>query len=213
LRCNHVALHLAGTARDRQAASGQEAHAPPVGVTGQRRTLATEQLHAELLHPLLVLGGSELAQAGLGTALAAGQHPHRGAHAEQRERLRLGDEVTGPVEGDLVDVAVREQLQDAFHPDAERRAARHRHPLVGERRTRQPPAVVDLTHQAVGRHEDVVEEDLIEHRRAGELPQWADVDARCLHVEQEVGDAVVPVAVLARRRTREQDAVGRLPGD
>ena len=52
--------------------------------------------------------------------------------------------------------------------------------------------------QAVGRHLDVGEEDLVELRPAGHLPQRADLDAGQAHVEEEERDALV----LAARRDR-----------
>ncbi len=45
--------------------------------------------------------------------------------------------------------------------------------------------------QAVVGHEHVVEEDLVEHRHAGELAQRPDVDARRRHVDHEAADALV----------------------
>ena len=48
-----------------------------------------------------------------------------------------------------------------------------------------PPIIASSPHAGVG------EEDLVEHRATGHLPQRADVDARLVHVDREVGDALV----------------------
>ena len=54
---------------------------------------------------------------------------------------------------------------------------------------RQPSPGAPMT--AVVGHEDVVEEDLVEHGRTGELAQRADVEPLGVHVDDEVGDAGV----------------------
>ena len=82
--------------------------------------------------------------------------------------------------------------------ESPRREPGHRDPLVGQRRPGQPPAAVDLADHAVVGHEDVVEEDLVEHRLAGQLAQRPDVDARARHVDEEVGDAGVLLRVGVR---------------
>ena len=68
---------------------------------------------------------------------------------------------------------------------------RHGHAFIGQGGAGQLPAPVDLPHHAVIRDEHVVEEDLVEHRVAGDLPQRTRVDAGRRHVDQEVRDPAV----------------------
>ena len=70
--------------------------------------------------------------------------------------------------------------------------------LVGEHGHADVPAAVQRAEEAVGRHHDVGEEDLVELRAAGHLAQRPDLDAGQAHVEQEERDA----AVLGQRRGR-----------
>src|SRR5919202_189268 len=63
--------------------------------------------------------------------------------------------------------------------------------LVAERRLRQLPALALLADDVLGRHADIGEEDFGELRAAGDLLQRAHLDARAVHVQDEVGDALV----------------------
>ena len=85
----------------------------------------------------------------------------------------------------------------------------HRDALVGQRGTGQRPAAVDLADDEFVRHEDFVEEDLVEHRLTSDLAQGAHVNAGRLHVDQEVGDPLVlwRVRVGARQADRPVGAV------
>ena len=71
-----------------------------------------------------------------------------------------------------VELVHRQLVQHLLLPH-ERRAA-----LVGERRVRDPPALVLGADEVLDRHLDVVEEDLVELALAGDLAQRADLDAR-----------------------------------
>ena len=63
--------------------------------------------------------------------------------------------------------------------------------LVGERRVRDPPALVLRPDDAVLGDEHVGEEDLVELGLVGDLAQRPDLDARRAHVDDEVGDALL----------------------
>ncbi len=93
---------------------------------------------------------------------------------------------------DLVEMPVAHELHETVEVGQERRfAVADRHPLGGQRGAADLPAAIHLTeHELVG-NEHVVDEDGVEHRVSGQLPQRLHLDAFALHVEQEVGDAVV----------------------
>ena len=63
--------------------------------------------------------------------------------------------------------------------------------LVGERRERHAPALVDLADHVGRGHAHVLEEDLVELGLAGDLAERPDGDARRLHVDQDERDALV----------------------
>src|SRR6202035_2120375 len=63
-------------------------------------------------------------------------------------------------------------------------------PLEAERGQRNPPAVVDLSDDEVGGRAGAVEEDLVELGRAGDLADRANLDARLVHGDEQVGQAV-----------------------
>ena len=62
-------------------------------------------------------------------------------------------------------------------------------PLVGQGGVGHPPAVVEPAQDLVVADPGLVEEDLVEHGPPRHLPQRPDLDARLIHVEDEVGDA------------------------
>ena len=64
-------------------------------------------------------------------------------------------------------------------------------PLVRERRVRDRPAVVQPADEVVVGHEHLVEEHLVELGLAGDLHERPHLDARRLHVDDEVRDAPV----------------------
>ena len=70
-------------------------------------------------------------------------------------------------------------------------AAAHHRALVGEGGHGHAPAAVDLAEHPLVRHPHVGEEHLAEVRRAGHLPERAHLDARRVHVDEEVGDPAV----------------------
>ena len=73
-----------------------------------------------------------------------------------------------------------------------------RRALVHERRERDGPALVDVAEPVVVGNAHVGEEHLVERRAAGHLAQRAHLDAGCLHVDDEAGEALV----LGQRRGR-----------
>ena len=100
------------------------------------------------------------------------------------------------------------QVEDAVA--AARRAA-DRAALVEERGDRDLPPLVDLT-EAVGvGHHHVAQEDLVEVRAPGHLPQRADFDTGRVHVDHEGGEVPVPRPRCGPRQ--EQADVGEVgPG-
>ena len=64
-------------------------------------------------------------------------------------------------------------------------------PLVGQRRVRRGPAVVETADQRRVRHPGVGDEDLVEECMARHLLERTDVDTVLEHVEGEVRDALV----------------------
>ena len=81
-------------------------------------------------------------------------------------------------------------VADAAHAAAAAPGA-DRRPLVHQRREGDRPAAVDVAEAVVVGHADVVEEHLVEARPAGHLAQRPHLDARCVHVDDEAGEALV----------------------
>jgi hypothetical protein len=77
--------------------------------------------------------------------------------------------------------------------------------LVRQHRHADPPAAVQRSEQAVGRHTNVGEEDLVELGLTGHLAQRANLDAGRAHVEKEERDSVV-APVVGSARARHEDA-------
>ena len=87
----------------------------------------------------------------------------------------------------------RSSSRSTSSPSAEPRPMATRSVASVLRATRQPsPGSPD---DAVVGHEDLVEEDLVEHRPAGDLAQRADLDPGAVHVHQEVRE---PAGAWAR---------------
>ena len=72
-------------------------------------------------------------------------------------------------------------------------------PLVAEQRIGDPPAIMELADQILGRHRDVVEEHLAEFVVAGDGLDRPDPDAGAAQVDQEKADAGLPRLRLADR--------------
>ncbi len=68
--------------------------------------------------------------------------------------------------------------------------------LVKEGRHRDRPALARLTKDLRLRHLHVLEEDLVELSVTGDLDQRAHLDARTLHVHEQVGEAVTRVRLF-----------------
>ncbi|SKX83721.1 Uncharacterised protein [Mycobacteroides abscessus subsp. abscessus] len=134
----------------------------------------------------------QLAHARYRARIVAGQPTRNRERVEDTSDVRVGDEITQPCQlacGQLPTQRV-DLTQQRVHLLAESRTT-HRHTFVGECRTSQPPAAVDLTDHALVGHEHVVEKNLVEVGLTRQLAQWSDVDARRRHVDQEVGDPLV----------------------
>ena len=139
----------------------------------------------ELLGALVVLHAEQLADARLGPGLGAGDRALRRCAARARPRCgprpparRAGRAGAGRLRAAPSPMRSADQAEQRLDAATERRAAAHRHPLVGQRGAGQRPAAVDLADHAVVGHEHVVEEHLVEHLQPGHLPQRPDVDAR-----------------------------------
>jgi hypothetical protein len=76
-------------------------------------------------------------------------------------------------------------------PAHRHRAPGRRDPLVHQRGHRDPPALPGRSDHAGRRHADVGEEDFVELRFAGDLAQPAHLDPGGVHVQDEVGKALV----------------------
>src|SRR4051812_17430495 len=104
---------------------------------------------------------------------------------------------------------LQQRLGEATGPPAEALAAEpDRHALEHQRGQRDAPAAVDGPDLRAGLEVDVVEEDLVEVRLAGDLAERPDRHALGVHRDDEHGQALVlrqiPVGA------REQQAVGRV---
>ena len=133
----------------------------------------------------------QLARAGFRAGVLAADGQLRDALVEQRTDLSGQDEFADPVLQRGVDLVLRHGAQHLLDWVAQRGALRHRDPLVGQCGARQAPAVVDRAHHHVVGDEHIVEEHLVEQLGAGDLAQRSHDDARRLHVDDEVGDALV----------------------
>ena len=103
-----------------------------------------------------------------------------------------------PVAGELDELADL-HLEPRDEREAERPA------LVEEGRHRDVPAAADLADDVLERHLDAAQEDLVELRLAGDLGQRPHVDARGVHVDDEVRQPGMALGV--RVGAREEDAV------
>lgn len=84
--------------------------------------------------------------------------------------MALGNQLTGAVLRDLIELPVTNELDELRQRGQEvRLAAADRHPLRGQRVAADLPAPVHLTEHALVGHEHVVDVDGVEHRVAGEL--------------------------------------------
>jgi hypothetical protein len=102
------------------------------------------------------------------------------------------DEVSGLVLPDLIELAVADEVDEAVEAGQERGlAAADGHPLGGQGGPADLPAAVHLAEHHVVGYEDVVNEHGVEHGIAGQLAQRLHLDAVAVHIEQEVGDAIV----------------------
>ena len=107
---------------------------------------------------------------------------------DERLRERVGDlhVVELALRGGELPELVEVHLVHDLLLERERRA-----PLVRERRVRHRPAVVQRADELIVGHVHLVEEHLVEFRVAGELHERPHLDARRLHVDDEVRDALV----------------------
>jgi hypothetical protein len=92
-----------------------------------------------------------------------------------------------------LNIAPGQEIDGTFRAPSQLRA--HRHPFVRQRGAGKLPSVVDLPHNALVGDEHLVEEDLVEQRVTGHLPERTYVDPGRLHVDQEVGDSAVGCCV------------------
>ena len=112
-------------------------------------------------------------------------HRHRPAAATRVGEVAELEEVAGATGEVAADRAGQRGDAAAATAGAEPAALEHQRG-VGDR-----PAVVDAADGGVDRHPHVGEEHLVEHGASGELAQRPDLDAGLVHVDREVGDALV----------------------
>src|SRR5580692_7077065 len=200
---DHVALYLARAAGDGEAAGGEEPLFPALRLAVENGAVGAVQRHPHLLDTLLVLHAEQLAHAAPAPGIHARERPQRGAVAQERDRLRLGDEMPQPLlhagRAGLAALApARQRPGQRLDAGTEGGARRHGDALVGQRRPPDAPAVPRRADHGVVGDEDVVEEDLVEQGGAGQLAQRPDVDALGAHVDDEVRDAGVLAGVGVR---------------
>src|SRR5664280_317171 len=168
---DHVALDLTGPPGDGEAACGQRTLRPACGPAVHDGAVWAHHGQTELLDPLLVLGAQQLAQARPRAGVRAGQRAQRRPMGHERQGLRLGQQGTQPHCGGFGYTAVlaRRLADQRLDPDAEGGTRGDRDAFVGQRHPGDAPPVVDVSDHAVVGHEHVVEEDLVEQRRPGQL--------------------------------------------
>ena len=205
---DHVAQDLLGPARGLEPRQVGDELAPvvvgqPVGAEHVDEQLARRDRGLDRRH----LGQRALG-AGDAAALQRGQHPVAGE--AQREEVR-GDLAVAVA--DLLVLRGRrvgeQRLGEAVGAPAEALAAEpDRDALEHQRRQRDAPAAVDRPDLGARVERDVVEEDLVEVRLAGDLAQRPDRHALGVHRDDEHGQALVlgQLGVGAR----EQQAEGRV---
>src|SRR5580704_5136381 len=135
---DHVALDLARAAGNRETARRQEALLPSLGFAVEHCAVGTVERHPHLLHPLLVLHAEQLAHARTAAGIDTRQRAKGGEVTQQRDRLRLGDQVTEAClearrERLAALVTRRDRPDQRLDAVAERRAGGHGHAFVGER--------------------------------------------------------------------------------
>jgi hypothetical protein len=160
----------------------------------------TEQRQRQLGQPLVGLGPVQLGQRPLGAGHAGLHQLGQRAVVGVAQPLQVDPQLCHPVTHQRVvggaaaarvgltgqaDQLVEGHLQAGGEGEAERptfmQQGRHRH----------PPALPDLADEVLAGHADVGEEDLVELRVAGDLPQRPHLDAVGVHVHQQVGEALV----------------------
>src|SRR5919202_2997011 len=223
-----VLLDLVGAGVDRPGARPDEGVGPAAALAVARQALVEgklrgqpagelavrpEDLLDQLLDPLVELRVVELGDRRLRAGAPPLLQPREDAQRAVAQHLDLGVDAAELLADQRVldrRLAVAlEGARDLEQPgegrlvaaDAAERVAA---PLVGEGRLRDLPAGVQLADKVLGRHADVVEEDLAELLAAADLLQGPDRHPRRVHVDQEAGDALV----LRRRRVgaRQQQA-------
>ena len=188
---DHVAQDLLGPARGLEPRQVGDELAPvvvgqPVGAEHVDEQLARRDRGLDRRH----LGQRALG-AGDAAALQRGQHPVAGE--------AQGEEVRGDLAVAVADLLVlrgrrvgEQRLGEAVGAPAEALAAEpDRDALEHQRRHRDAPAAVDRTDLGARVERDVVEEDLVEVRLAGDLAQRPDRHALGVHRDDEHGQALV----------------------
>src|SRR6185312_1095822 len=197
-----VALDLAGPAGDRVLPRTHHPVRPARGVGDRFGRAVDGRVGAEkgrrgVGDALRQLGAEQLEDRAFRSRRLAAQAPAEAPESRHLERLRvdreLGDHLAdmGLVPGRLL--TVRERLGDLDEAGDLRGmvAAAGAPALEHQRRDRDLPALVDLADHVLLRNLDVLEEDLVEMPMPVEEHQRAHGDARRLHVDEQVGDAVV----------------------
>ena len=172
----------------------------PVGALRQLRVRPLE-LHRDFLELLVGLDPHHLPRGRLGAGHLPAQELRDRARAREPEALGVDPELREllprervPREHAAALLHLPRQLEQAVERDPEPHleAEAQRQALVHERRDADLPALVDAPEDLRLVDAHVVEEDLVELGIARDLPERLHRDARELHVEQKVGDPLVP---------------------
>src|SRR5437588_740743 len=199
-----VPQHLGGARLDRVAAAAELLVMPPAVVEDP---LGSEQLAPELRHALVLLRPAQLDRRAFRTGNTGALQGAERAVVRVAERLELD-----PLGGDALAHALVAvdmfacDVDQPVHADLERRGEREaeRAALVQQRRHGHLPALALLAEPIGHGYLDVVEEDLVELRLTGDLPQRSNLDAGRMHVDDQVRQPLV--ARRLRVAERDEDA-------
>ena len=159
-----------------------------------QKSFRPKEIHAELVDVLVQFGADQLADRAL---RARASDACRGARALGRQPLRLRPQpqLSQPVaQHRRLQVRARRPQRDRLRDGARAAAAAapaERRALVHQRGHRDAPAVADVSEPVLVRDAGVGEVDLVELGLPGQLAQRSGLDAWAVHVDDEVGQALV----------------------
>ena len=146
------------------------------------------QLEFESRDRLCLTGKSQLHRGALGARLARRELLAKAFSGETGD-LCVDPQLHHPIQRrglTVVRILAPPLRELADHPTLARSTGADGNPLVVESRCGNTPSVADVADAVGVGHTDVGEENLVELRFTGDLPQWPDLDTRCTHVDDEV---------------------------